>query len=411
MTRKHFCLYPFTAFSIDTGGHPRICCNNNAWTRNYLNTPISDPNFNLQEDYNNPLHKELRRFIIADNRHPSCQKCWDIEDEGATSFRQWYNTQFNINDITDEEWLSKCSKDGTFTDINFAYLDITFGNKCNLKCVMCNEGNSSLLLKEMYENDRIDFSYYNELVKLDWSSEDDQHLSKLYNYLSEVKQIHITGGEPLLINHRALLQKCIDLGVAKNIAISYNSNLSVLPKMVMDCWKEFKQVYLCVSVDGYKELNDFIRFPSNWDKLQSNLRSVNQLATEYKNISIQLHSTFSMLNCIEITNFLDWAKQISSELECIERVPMFNYVFQPKYFDPAHLPSSLKKIAINRFNKWCDDNQDYVKDDSRLEMLASYFSKMEKLPKSNDMYLKGKEMLHYYETVRKMKYPSSIDNV
>ena len=50
MTRKNFCLYPFTAFSIDNAGKTRICCNNDSWDRVVLNKSISEPDFDLKTE-------------------------------------------------------------------------------------------------------------------------------------------------------------------------------------------------------------------------------------------------------------------------------------------------------------------------------------------------------------------------
>ena len=60
--------------------------------------------------------------------------------------------------------------------------------------------------------------------------------------------------------------------------------------ILLECWKKFKRVYLCVSVDAYAELNEFIRFPMKWDKLIANLHTIDQIAKDQSNITIQIHS-------------------------------------------------------------------------------------------------------------------------
>ena len=407
MTRKNFCLYPFAAFSLDNAGRPRICCNNNGWARLEKNNNFSNPSFNMEDDYNNSFHKEVRKFVIEDQRHPSCQKCWEIEDEGKISWRQWFNESFNST--TDENyWIKKCESDGTINNLEFLYLDITFGNKCNLKCVMCNGYNSTLFLKEQLETKQIHINEYNRLIKLDWF-EDGKSFEKLYSYVNSVQRIHILGGEPLIVEHQEFLKKFIDLCISKNIILSYNSNLTKTPREILDCWKEFKRVYLCVSVDAYREVNEFIRYPMKWDKLIKNLETINNIAKDQQNIHVQIHSTFSSLNCESIIDFLDWVKDISKKLNSIESHPMFNYVYEPKWFDPAHLPVEIKEKTYQKYLQWENENTEFLNnfgDRQRLDMLKSYLEKIVKIPQNKKLWKTCLEKIKFFETVRNIKFNS-----
>ena len=72
-------------------------------------------------------------------------------------------------------------------------------------------------------------------------------------------------GEPLIINaHYDFLQKCVDEGYASKLVIEYNTNITNVPQRAWDIWKHFKNVIVGVSIDGNKEVNDLIRFPSKW---------------------------------------------------------------------------------------------------------------------------------------------------
>ena len=128
MNRKNFCLYPFSAFSLDNAGKQRICCNNDGWAAVEKNKNFNDPSFDILEQFNNPFHKEVRKYMIEDQRHPSCKKCWEIEDEGQISWREWFNESFQLSTNYDY-WIEKCDVDGTINSTEFLYLDITFGNR------------------------------------------------------------------------------------------------------------------------------------------------------------------------------------------------------------------------------------------------------------------------------------------
>jgi molybdenum cofactor biosynthesis enzyme MoaA len=411
MTRKNFCLYPFAAFSLDNAGRQRICCNNQGYDRLEKNKEFNDPTFEVLESFNNDFHKEIRKYFIEDKKHPTCKKCWEIESNGKISWRQWFNESFGVS-MDEDYWISKCDADGTIKEAEFYYLDITFGNRCNLKCVMCNGFNSTLFLKEQLDTKQIPIEHYDRMMKLDWYH-DGSCLEKLYPFVSKVERIHIVGGEPLIIDHQAFLQKFIDLGISKNIVLSYNSNLTKTPREILDCWKEFKRVYLCVSVDAYGKLNEFIRYPMKWNKLIDNLETIDTVAKEQENISIQIHATFSSLNCDRIIEFLDWHKEISTQLTSIEPHPMFNYVYNPKYFDPTHLPQETKNKIYEDYIKWESNNLEYLERNGtreRIDMLKSYIEKMIKSGRNEKLYREGVDKIAFFEKVRDITFPTKTES-
>ena len=399
MTRKNFCLYPFAAFSIDNPGHTRICCNNNAWDRVYQNKKFSDPTFDLEKDYNNPLHTELRQYVIKDERHPSCQKCWDIEDSGAESYRQMFEKSFFAKKDP-EYWISKCDDQGNISNIELVYLDITFGNKCNLKCVMCSGYNSSLFAKEQYDSRVINLTQYNKLRSIDWFEDADQ-FDSIEKYFPDVQRIHILGGEPLLIEHQEFLKKFIKAGTSKNVELSYNSNLTVLPREILDVWKEFKRVALCVSVDAYGPLNEFIRFPMKWSKLERNLEEVSNIPG---NIRLELHATFGALNYISFTNFLEWAKAMAEKYPALEPVPFFNYIYEPSELDPVHLPENIKQIGYDRFAAWEANNKEFALN-GRIQMLKGYYKSILDTQGDPKKWAMCLAQIAHFEQVRNTKFP------
>lgn len=400
--KKNFCLYPFVGFDLDNSGKLRICCHNNAWHRVSLNKPFNSKDFNIEEDYNNPLHRELRSYMMKDERHPSCQKCWEAEDAGKESYRTWFNNSFDLESKDPEYWLSKCDNQGRIKDIEYLYLEITFGNKCNLKCVMCNGYNSTLYAKEQFDNQEITIQHYETMLSLDWFK-DPNEFEKLYPYINKVQRIHVLGGEPLLIEHEPVLQKFIELGLSKNIILSYNSNLTVLPKKVLDTWKEFKRVFLCVSVDGYGKLNEFIRYPMSWTKLEKNIDEVYNMAIP--NLEMQIHATFGTMNYLGFPELLAWIQDVSKKYSIVDPAPFVNYIYAPRYFDPIHLPADIKKKGYELFQIWKERNQQTAKHE-RLQNLEGYYQKILEKVGDPKQYQQAVDKIKYFETIRKISYPN-----
>ena len=95
------------------------------------------------------------------------------------------------------------------------------------------------------------------------------------NNFKHLKQVNFLGGEPLIIKeHTDFLKQCIKHGIAKNMVLFYTTNLTVLKDELFDVWSEFRHVYLGVSIDGYKEVDDYIRYPSRWDRIEKNIKQV-----------------------------------------------------------------------------------------------------------------------------------------
>ena len=60
----------------------------------------------------------------------------------------------------------------------------------------------------------------------------------------------------------------------------YTTNLTVLKDELFDLWSQFGHIYLGVSIDGYGEVDDYIRYPSKWEKLEKNIKTVSKWRKE-----------------------------------------------------------------------------------------------------------------------------------
>jgi hypothetical protein len=76
----------------------------------------------------------------------SCTKCFEEENKGITSKRNWetivWKERLDIDSI-----VSKTLSDGSLP-VNIPYFDLRLGNMCQLKCVMCSPHDSSSWIKE-----------------------------------------------------------------------------------------------------------------------------------------------------------------------------------------------------------------------------------------------------------------------
>ena len=351
---KYFCSHLFTSLSFDQKGEVRVCCNNYETPKDKDGNPISvtDEDFSMKKAFNSDVHTRIRKNILNNKKDSGCERCWQTEDNGADSYRTiWNNTL--ANGFYKDVMVESVDTVGYINDPYVTFLDFTMGNKCNLICRMCNIDNANLWENEsklLYGDD------YNAPIKN--VSVDERFLSDDFfkdNFMN-LKQVNFLGGEPLIIKeHTDFLKQCIKHDIAKNMILSYTTNLTVLKDELFDLWNQFKHIYLGVSVDGYNEVDDYIRYPSKWKKLEKNIKKVSKWKKEL-NMDLQIHATFQALNILNYDRLLEWVFSLG-ELG-FWRIPFSNWVTYPNWYDCRVLSDDLKQMGMKRINDFIDSKKD-----------------------------------------------------
>ena len=393
---KYFCSHLFTALSFDQRGQVRVCCNNYEVPKDEDGNPISitDKDFSMVKSLNSDVHTRIRKNILADKQDPGCIRCWQTEDNGAESYRTiWNNTL--ANGFHKDIMVESMDDDGYVRDPYVTFLDFTMGNKCNLICRMCNIHNSNLWEKESKLLYNEDFNIPTRNVSVDDRFLSDDFFTKNFLYL---KQVNFLGGEPLIIKeHSDFLRQCIKHNIAKNMTLFYTTNLTVVKDELFDLWSEFKHIYLGVSIDGYNEVDDYIRYPSKWDKIEKNIEKVSGWKQEL-NMDLQIHSTFQALNVLNYDKLLEWVYSLGDL--GFWRIPFSNWVTYPNWYDCRVLSDDLKDMGIERITKFIDSKKDIKWDACEEQWLG--------ILKSNLVTLK--ETLDDEEAIYKFKiYTKKLD--
>jgi sulfatase maturation enzyme AslB (radical SAM superfamily) len=92
---------------------------------------------------------------------------------------------------------------------------------------------------------------------------------QIYSQIPNLKQLYFAGGEPLMIKeHKLFLEEIIRQGHAKNILVRYNSNAILLEDDIVELWKHFRQVKFGVSMDGIGSRLNYIRYPTDFSRVE-----------------------------------------------------------------------------------------------------------------------------------------------
>lgn len=262
LNSKNFCILPFVHAHISQQGDSYPCCLNfEATFGNVKELGIT----NVYSKNNNSLIN-FRQDMLNNGLPESCKKCSRPELYGDSSYRIVSNQKFGhvLNDIDD-----------LVNNEDMFLWDVRFSNLCNLKCRMCSRGSSSRIAEEEGVDD----------VLIKAFNEYEEFFDFFIKNIDHVAEFYFAGGEPLMMEeHYKILDLLIEYKKF-DVAIRYNSNLTVLKlkdKNVIDYWKQFKNITLSASIDAGWEQLSYIRHGADWDIILENLSNIRHNASHVR---------------------------------------------------------------------------------------------------------------------------------
>ena len=366
---KTFCILPWMHLATNASGNLRICCNSTPG-ENFIRRPDGSAyklhRDDLEEAWNSEVYKTIRQQMLDGERPEMCTRCFREEDAGVRSARQAWNDKWQ-EDV-------KYTVDAPF---DIKYVDLRLGNLCNLKCRMCNPYASNQWVKEWeLVETALEPNEYDRLKSMNWP-EKEKTWENLFSIADTVEEIYLTGGEPTIIQEQhKLLDYFIDKGTSHKIKLKYNTNLTNVPKHLIDKWSKFKRVQLNCSIDATGKLDRYIRYPSNWDKIVENFGTVRQL----DNVDIEIHCTVQMYNILHLDKLIEWALPYGHKI-------YFNILNHPEYLNIRCLPIQLKNLAQIRLAQYTDLPKvqsviDYMWKEDWSDKLPQFYEYTKKLDES-----------------------------
>lgn len=360
---KSYCPYAWNHFSTQTDGRMRLCCNveYGSFIKDNQGQDVTiDKIDNLLDYYNLDHFKRIRKNMINNVENPECHLCYNIEKNGGHSIRQYAIKNYpyeNFESITDKET-------GAINEPVVNYLDLSWSNKCNLQCRMCTPNASDQLIKE-YKDLNLDSNPNDIEIRLDfkprWAYDKiSQVLEKITN--NKLNQILVTGGEPLINNDfYKFCETLIAKDLAKNISISFHTNLTVMPQKWIEILGQFQKVVFKISIDGIKNCYEYIRYPGKWSILESNIIELSDIIKSgQRNFEIEFHTVLSIFNAHGLIDLLDFLVSLPED-DNIRKMPHLNYIFHPDHGSPTHLPSNIKTDIIKSVQHWIQKNSEEYK--------------------------------------------------
>lgn len=338
--------------SVDPDGYTRPCCISSQ------RLPYNLGHNTLAEIVNSPEMIKLRQDMIDGVLVKGCSECYIQEKLGGMSPRETHTNGWQFIPSVKE----KVTNLSSVVPVTVEYFDLRFGNMCNLQCRSCTPYNSSQLAKELRELN-IPVAVLEDMNT--WY-ETEMFNDNIKSQLDNIKVLYIAGGEPTIIeNNFKILEYLIEHDKAKDIILQINTNLTNVKPRFLNILSQFKCAILLVSIDGFGKVQEYLRYPSNWGQIDSNLHKL--LALKSSNIYIKVTPVIQNVNLSNIVDLFEYLENFNrvAGKTVITIAPII--LNNPSHSDIVYLPLEYKQDCWSKIEDWLD-TAIYQSEDLRTAM-------------------------------------------
>ncbi len=241
-------------------------------------------------------------------------------------------------------------------------LEVSFSNVCNIACSYCGPTFSSKWLEEIDSRGEYPNGYNKIYLRPILEREENPYVDAFWKYWPEIKknlkQLRITGGEPLLSKHTSkLLEESID------IPLTINSNLSVgdnfIDKLISQI-KDRKNVTIATSGESQGVRAEYSRHGLDYNRFLTNVQKIKD---QCPSVKLHIMATYNVFCVSSFTNFLVDMKNIDKNISL-----HVNRLTQPKFLthrlvkdykeeSMKYISKNFKKETVYRFENILLDNQ------------------------------------------------------
>ncbi|CAB5220785.1 AslB Arylsulfatase regulator (Fe-S oxidoreductase) [uncultured Caudovirales phage] len=316
---------------VGVDGKWKVCCKSMDSYRPSVETTT------FEEYRSSPQYQQIVETMKT-KWHPSCMNCKQMEDTGIRqSLRMYANKTYS-------------------SDPGIESIEFSLSNDCNFRCRMCGPkfSNKWIDLIQDYPNliktqkhDKFDIF---DIQEINVNVEDVLEGVDL----SKIKTIKYLGGEPFISPKiTRLFQYLEEKGVIGNIEFVVNTNCTFFPEKLVPYLLKFKNLIICLSIDGYGELNDYIRDGKiRW-------KTVEEVTGEWakfswnSNTNLIITPTVQAYNIHDVYNIKKFAKKYDIKFKTQNLVrPRYLSLnaLPPEYLESVKNAENFEDIESAKFN-------------------------------------------------------------
>lgn len=337
MPESLYCAMANHGMTIKTTGQLSPCCQ-----YPFADDNLPDPanNYRNYHAWKTTQMHELSTALEQGIQVKQCKQCWIDEELGQGSLRQFANKIYPIQKTSSE----------------IKHVELRLGNYCNLKCIMCSPDSSSSIETEYVQNKKLyddrGFGWSIRPLEKYWETEEfDQLISQVFD---QVVTLHFTGGEPLIVPQ---MPQILDRVQNKSqVSLKFVSNMTKINDRLIEKFRQFKSVEMSVSLEGVGAHNNYVRFPSQFEDIESN---IDYLQTHLDHISFSINHVYQITSIYALPNLARWCSSKGLPLH-----------FSPNWFRSEFSLQAAPPADLDRFKIWATQTQDLT-NENRMFVLNS----------------------------------------
>jgi hypothetical protein len=355
MNPKTFCVVPWAHVRVNPNGELRPCCKIDVkWSGTRQLTDINDFN----EYWNSDQLQQLRLDLNQGVKNTACNTCWQDETAGKSSLRIEYNKR--LGKYIDLQSIN-ASTDGLDTGRPVA-MDLNLSNICNYKCVMCVPELSSKIAQEQQQyRDQYKSLPFIKIKSPSSSSnwpEQDFFQTLMQQIGPGLRILELKGGEPLLVKNVKKTIHSIENKSECTLAITTNGSID-LDDSLLKSLKDFKRIWLFVSVDGIGEIGEYIRYGSSWTQVEKVIKQASNLS----NCTFRFSTVLQFSSAVTFPAIFEYAMLHGHDIEILN-------CQHPKYLSINAIPTD----TAQNFVAWVKQQQTIYPENSVLKSVLGYFN-------------------------------------
>jgi len=268
--------------------------------------------------HNTPYKVSQREMMMKGERPKECDYCWKAEDLGNVVSDRHIKTE----SFWSQPFIDDIVKNPLNTKFNPKYVEISFGNLCNLKCSYCSPNFSSQWQDEIEKHgpyptsnsfNSSKYSYEKFYLNNEFNPYVDAWWRWYDTLIDDLLVLRVTGGEPFLNKNLQLLLEKLLQNPKPHLILAINSNLCVpnsvhtkifdLVKKLLET-KSIRKFELYTSCEAFGKKAEYIRWGLQYKEWKQN---VLKWGRELKNVRITIMSTFNLLS---ITSYLEFLQDV-----------------------------------------------------------------------------------------------------
>lgn len=319
----------------------------------------------------NTRYKKMRRKEMLEGIRPEeCDYCWGIEDN---------SDQFSDRIFKSAESWSWPHKDSIISsnwrdDYNPKYMEVSFSNFCNFKCMYCGPSFSTSWTDEVRKHGGYPTTdNFNSLQHLEHDgkkiyslNEENPYVKAFWEWWPELYRdleiFRITGGEPLLAPDTWWILDHIitEKEPNRNLSLAINSNLGVSDALInrlidkinkITDENRVKEFIIFTSIDTWGDHAEYIRTGMVFNKFWDN---VNKILLKCPKINLTFMSTYNALSVLKYDKLITEVYKLKETYGSNDRYwnsATFldtSYLRFPRHQTIQVLPMSFSKNILNQ---------------------------------------------------------------